>query len=402
MSDKYEKTVTLCFVGYCVQAIINNFIPLLFVTFQNDYQIPLSQVTMTVTVNFGIQLAVDLLSVKLIDKIGYRISMIAGHVFAAAGLIMLTFLPDILPSAFVGILISVIVYAVGGGVLEVLVSPIVEACPSDNKEKTMSLLHSFYCWGQVGVVLLSALFFKLCGINNWRVLALIWAAVPLANAFAFAFAPIPRLDEDGEVGMSLRELLKNKTFWLFFVMMLCAGASEQSVSQWASVFAEKTLGISKVVGDLAGPMAFAVLMGTSRLFYGKLGDKLELDCFMLLSSVLCIISYLLISLCPVPQIGLAACALCGLSVGIMWPGTFSKSSAHLKNGGTAMFSLLALGGDLGCSGGPTLVGFASELFNGDLRSGILVSATFPTLMLFGVILCKKENIRRAKTMQKTR
>lgn len=396
MSGKYKKTVTACFVGYCVQAIINNFVPLLFVTFQNDYQVPLSQITMTVTVNFGIQLAVDLLSVKLIDKIGYRISMIAGHAFATLGLVLLTFLPNILPSAFSGILISVIVYAIGGGMLEVLVSPIVEACPSDNKEKAMSLLHSFYCWGHVGVVLLSALFFKLYGIDNWCVLTLIWAVVPLANAIAFAFVPIPQLNDGNESGMSLKELLKNKVFWLFFVMMLCAGASEQAISQWASAFAEKTLGISKTVGDLTGPMAFAVLMGASRLFYGKKGEKINLETFMLISSALCVISYFLISLCPVPQISLIACALCGLSVGIMWPGTFSKSSARLKNGGTAMFSLLALGGDLGCSGGPTLVGFISEMFSGNLRIGILAGIVFPVLMMIGILLCKKEN-KRIKT-----
>lgn len=394
MSGKYKKTVTACFVGYCVQAIINNFVPLLFVTFQNNYQVPLSQITMTVTVNFGIQLAVDLLSVKLIDKIGYRVSMILGHTFASLGLVMLTFLPDILPNAFFGILISVIVYAIGGGALEVLVSPIVEACPSDNKEKAMSLLHSFYCWGHVGVVLISAMFFKLCGVDNWRVLALIWAIVPLANAIAFFFVPIPRLDGENEGGMSLKELLKNKMFWLFFVMMLCAGASEQAVSQWASALAEKTLGISKTVGDLAGPMAFAVLMGAARLFYGKKGEKINLESFMLISSALCIVSYLVISLCPVPQISLIACALCGLSVGIMWPGTFSKSSAYLKNGGTAMFSLLALGGDLGCSGGPTLVGFVSELFSGDLRMGILSGIIFPVLMLIGILLCKKNKQTR--------
>lgn len=391
MSGKYKKTVTACFVGYCVQAIINNFVPLLFVTFQNSYQVPLSQITMIVTLNFGIQLAVDLLSVKLIDKIGYRVSMILGHTFASLGLILLTFLPDILPSAFSGILISVVVYAIGGGALEVLVSPIVEACPSDNKEKAMSLLHSFYCWGHVGVVLISALFFKLCGVDNWRVLALIWAIVPLANAIAFFFVPIPRLGDEDEGGMSLKELLKNKMFWLFFVMMLCVGASEQAVSQWASALAEKTLGISKTVGDLAGPMAFAVLMGAARLFYGKKGEKINLESFMLISSALCIVSYLVISLCPVPQISLIACALCGLSVGIMWPGTFSKSSAYMKNGGTAMFSLLALGGDLGCSGGPTLVGFISELFSGDLRMGILAGIVFPVLMLIGILLCKKNN-----------
>lgn len=391
MQNKYRKTITACFVSYCVQAIVNNFLPLLFVTFQNSYKIPLSQITMLVTVNFGVQLIVDLLSVKVIDRLGYRLSMVAAHIFSAMGLIMLTVLPEILPLPFAGILISVILYAVGGGVLEVLVSPIVDACPSDNKEKAMSLLHSFYCWGHVGVVLLSTVFFKLFGIDNWKVLALIWAIIPLINTYSFFVVPIAPLIEDGERGLDLKELLQNKIFWLLFVMMICAGASEQSVSQWASAFAEKGLGISKTLGDFAGPMAFACLMGTSRLFYGKYGDRINLEVFMLLSAGLCIASYLAISLCPNPVLSLAACALCGLSVGIMWPGTFSKSSAILKNGGTAMFSLLALGGDLGCSGGPTLVGFVSELCDGNLKKGILSGIVFPVLLLLGVVLCRKSN-----------
>lgn len=380
-----------------MQAIVNNFVPLLFVTFQNSYWVPLSQITMLVTVNFGVQLLVDLMSVKVIDKLGYRLSMILAHIFSAVGLVMLTVLPEVLPSPFIGILISVILYAVGGGVLEVLVSPIVDACPSDNKEKAMSLLHSFYCWGHVGVVLLSTIFFKLFGIDNWKVLALIWAVVPLINTCSFMFVPIAPLLEDGEKGLRLGELLKNRVFWVLFVMMICAGASEQSVSQWASALAEKGLGISKTLGDLAGPMAFAILMGTSRLFYGKYGERMDLEVFMLLSAGLCIVSYLIIALSPNSVLCLISCALCGLSVGIMWPGTFSKSSSMIRNGGTAMFSLLALGGDLGCSGGPTLVGFVSDMFDGNLQMGILSGIVFPVLLLMGVVLCRK--ISKDKTRQ---
>lgn len=389
MIGKYKKTITACFVGYCVQAIINNFVPLLFVTFQKDYQLPLSQITMLVTFNFGIQLLVDLLSVKVIDKLGYRLSMILAHALAAAGLLLLTILPDVLPSAFAGILISVMVYAIGGGVLEVLVSPIVEACPTEHKEKAMSLLHSFYCWGHVGVVLLSTLFFQTFGVEHWKLLAVLWAMLPLANMVSFFFVPIAPLVEEGEKGLSLKELLKSKVFWLFFVMMLCAGASEQSVSQWASTLMETSLGISKAIGDLAGPMAFATLMGLSRLLYGKYGDRIDLERFMMYSSILCIASYLVISLCPIPLLSCIACAFCGLSVGILWPGTFSRSHSLLKNGGTAMFSLLALGGDLGCSGGPTFVGLISNLFHDHLKIGILFSVVFPILLLIGVICCKR-------------
>lgn len=389
MNNQYNKTITACFVGYIVQAVVNNFTPLLFLYFQRNYHIPLSQITLLVTFNFGIQLLIDLLSVGFVDKIGYRASMVIAHVLSAGGFILLTILPEILPSPFVGILISVMIYAVGGGILEVLVSPVVEACPSDNKEKAMSMLHSFYCWGHAGVVLISTLFFYVAGIENWKYLALIWALIPIGNAFAFAKVPIAPLIEDGAAGLQLKELFQIRVFWILFVMMVCAGASEQAVSQWASTFAEKGLGISKTAGDLAGPMAFAILMGTSRLFYGKYGDKIHLEHFMVYSSCLCILSYLCISLLPVPQLSLIACAVCGLSVGIMWPGTFSKASATLPKGGTAMFALLALGGDIGCSGGPTLVGMVSGALGDNLKMGVLVGIIFPVLLLIGIVLCKQ-------------
>ena len=389
MQNRYNKTITACFTGYIVQAIVNNFVPLLFLTFQRTYHIPLSQITLLVTFNFGIQLLVDLLSVSFVDKIGYRVSMVIAHILAAVGIVLLTFLPELLPSAFAGILIAVMVYAIGGGLLEVLVSPVVEACPSDNKEKAMSMLHSFYCWGHVGVVLFSTLFFQIFAISTWKVLAVIWAVVPLVNAFVFTKVPMAALMEEGEIGLSLKDLLGMKLFWILLIMMVCAGASEQAVSQWASTFAEKGLGVSKTIGDLAGPMAFAVLMGSSRAFYGKYGDRINLDKFMIYSSLLCILSYLGVSLLQMPQLNLIACAVCGLSVGIMWPGTFSKASAALPKGGTAMFALLALGGDVGCSGGPTLVGMISGMMGDNLKIGILAGVIFPSLLLTGIILCRK-------------
>lgn len=389
MKNQYDKTITACFAGYIVQAIVNNFTPLLFLWFQRNYDIPLSQITLLVTFNFGIQLLVDLLSVGFVDKIGYRISMILAHILAAAGLLLLTILPEILPTPFVGILIAVMIYAIGGGLLEVLVSPVVEACPSNNKEKAMSMLHSFYCWGHAGVVLISTIFFKAAGIGNWKILAVIWALIPIGNAFAFAKVPIASLIEEGESGLGLKELLQMKAFWILLVMMICAGASEQAVSQWASSFAEKGLQISKTAGDLAGPMAFAILMGTSRWFYGKFGDRIHLERFMIYSSFLCILSYLGISLLSVPQLNLIACALCGLSVGIMWPGTFSKASAALPKGGTAMFALLALGGDVGCAGGPTLVGMVSGALGDNLKLGILAGIIFPVLLLMGILVSRK-------------
>ncbi len=396
MKNQYNKTITACFIGYIVQAIVNNFVPLLFLTFHSSYGISLSKITLLVTFNFGVQLLVDLLSIGFIDRIGYRVSMVLAHFFAAAGLASLTVLPEVLPDPFVGILLSVMIYAVGGGLLEVLLSPVVEACPSGNKEAAMSMLHAFYCWGHVGVVLISTLFFQICGTSSWKILALFWALIPLANMFVFTKVPIATLTPEGESGMSLGELFSNRLFWVLVLMMVCSGASEQAVSQWASVFAEMGLGISKTLGDLAGPMAFAILMGTSRAFYGKFGERLNLDRFMAGSSILCIASYLTIVFVPVPAVSLIACAICGLSVGIMWPGTFSKASASLPAGGTAMFALLALGGDLGCSGGPTLVGMISGAMDDNLKAGILFAVIFPVLLLAGIRLCNRWNKEKSK------
>ena len=381
-----------CFIGYIVQAVVNSFVPLLFVTFQNTYHIPLSQITLLITINFVVQLCVDLLSAGFVDKIGYRASMILAHICAAAGIGLLTVLPEILPNVFAGILLAVVVYAIGGGLLEVLVSPIIEACPTDNKEAAMSLLHSFYCWGCTGVVLVSTIFFAIFGTVHWKVLAWLWMLLPVGNMILFTQVPIYSLHEEGEKGMTMGELFREKIFWMLMVMMVCAGASEQAVSQWASTFAEMGLGISKTLGDLVGPMAFSILMGTARLIYGKYGDRMDLDRFMKLSTLLCIASYLLIAFVPVPAVELVGCAVCGFSVGIMWPGTFSKASASLKRGGTVLFAFLALAGDLGCSGGPTVVGFISSAFGNNLRIGIGAAILFPVLLLVALLAMKKKKV----------
>lgn len=388
MKENYKGTTIACFIGYIVQAIVNNFVPLLFVTFQNSYQISLSKITALITINFIVQLFVDMLSAGFVDKIGYRTSIIMAHVFSAAGLILLTFLPELMPAShtFVGIVIPVVIYAMGGGLLEVLISPIIEACPNDNKEKAMSLLHSFYCWGHVGVVLISTAFFAVVGTFGWKYLAIIWALVPVFNIILFARVPIYSLDDENVQGLTIKQLFKKPVFWVLMLMMMCAGASEQSVSQWASTFAEQGLGVSKMAGDLAGPMAFAAFMGMSRLIYGKFGHKLNLSRFIKYSCILCIISYLCIALVPVPQISLMGCAVCGFSVGILWPGTYSRAASIIKGGNTALFALLALAGDLGCSAGPALAGLVSDAAGDNLRMGILAAVIFPVVLLVGVWL----------------
>lgn len=385
----YKSTVYAGFTGYTVQAVVNNLVPLLFVLFQERYALSLPQVTFLITANFLVQLLTDILSAAFVDKIGWRVSIVAAHICSALGFVMLAFLPDLLPDPFAGILLSIAVYAVGGGLLEVLVSPIVEACPTKNKETVMSLLHSFYCWGYVLVVLLSTVFFAVFGIHRWKLLVLLWALLPLGNGILFLRVPLYRLPESGaEDGKKSVPLFSQGLFWILLVMMLCAGAAEQAVSQWASVFAEQGLGVNKTAGDLAGPMAFALLMGASRLFYGRFGSRISLDRFMLASCLLCVVSYFCIAFVPVPAVALLFCAVCGFSVGILWPGTFSKAAASVR-GGTAMFAFLALAGDLGCAAGPSLAGFAASAAGGNLRMGILSAVVFPVLMLAGVLLLRR-------------
>ncbi len=390
---QYKSTIRACFAGYVVQAVVNNFVPLLFLTFQSQYGIPLSQVTLLITINFALQLAVDGVSVFFIDRIGYRAAAVIAHICAALGLVGLAFLPDLLPSPFAGLLLSVLLYALGGGLLEVIVSPIVESCPSDHKAQTMSILHSFYCWGSAGVIVISTLFLKVFGASSWKILAAIWALLPLANCFVFTKVPLAPLVAEGGTGMHIGQLFRSRVFWVIMLMMLCAGASEQAVSQWASTFAEKGLGVSKAVGDLAGPTVFALLMATSRLLYGKFGAKIDLNKAMMASALLCVVSYLLIGLTNSPVLGLVGVGLCGLAVGIFWPGTFSTAAASLRGGGTAMFALMALAGDLGCSGGPTLAGAIAGAFGDNLRLGILCAVAFPALMILGILLIRRTDAK---------
>ena len=389
MKSKYQKTLIACYLGFITQAITANFAPLLFLTFHRTYQISLGRIAFISTAFFFTQLLVDLFCAKYVDRIGYRRSVIASEVFSASGLIGLAFLPSLLPDPYVGILISVIIYAMGSGLIEVLVSPIVEACPFDNKESVMSLLHSFYCWGSVGVILLSTIFFAIFGIENWRILACIWALIPLYNTFNFISCPIESLTEEGE-GLSIRQLCHIPIFWIALILMVCAGASEISMAQWASAYVESALGISKSIGDIIGPCLFAVMMGMSRSFYGKYGENIDLMKFMIGSGALCLVCYLLSALAPLPFLNLVGCAVCGFSVGIMWPGTISIASKKIPLGGTAMFALLAMAGDLGGSVGPGIVGFVTQNANDNLKVGMLAGCVFPTVLVLSVLLLRRK------------
>ena len=384
----YRRTLLACYLGFITQAISANFAPLLFLTFKDSYGISLEKVALIPMTFFLTQLLIDFAATKFVDRIGYRTCVVCSQVLSAIGLALLTVLPEVLPAPFIGILIAVVLYAMGAGLIEVLISPIVEACPFENKAGVMSLLHSFYCWGSVGVILGSTVFFSVFGVENWRILAILWAVLPFANTFNFLKCPIERLTEDGE-GMRMGQLFRMPLFWLMALLMVCSGASELSMSQWASAFTESAMGVSKTIGDLAGPCLFAVLMGISRAFYGKMSEKLNLTKMMLGCGALCVVCYLLASLSSSPVLGLMGCALCGISVGIMWPGTLSISAQKCPKGGMVMFALLALAGDLGGSIGPSLVGSVSSMADGNLKTGLLVATLFPVLLIAGLVVLKK-------------
>ena len=386
---RIEKTLAACYLGFITQAIAANFAPLLFLTFQNTYGISLEKIALIPVVFYLTQLLIDLGATKFADKIGYRICVVTSQVVSAAGLVLLAILPEILPLPFLGILLAVIFYAVGSGLVEVLVSPIVEACPFENKDGRMSLLHSFYCWGAVGVILGSTLFFAVFGIENWRILTLIWALVPLVNTFQFLTCPIERLTKEGE-NLPLGKLFRLPLLWMMILLMICSGASEATIAQWASAFTESALGVSKTVGDLAGPCLFAAFMGSSRMLYGKMSTKLNLTRAMLLSGLLCVACYLLASLSPLPILGLAGCALCGFSVGIMWPGTISLSFQKCPQGGTAMFAVLALAGDFGSTVSPAIAGSLSEMAGGNLKAGLLAATFFPILLVVRLFVLNRK------------
>lgn len=388
-THNYQKTLHACYLGYVTQAICANFAPLLFLTFQKTYSISLGQIALIPTVFFLTQLVVDFAATEFVDRIGYRTCVVVSHILSAVGLVMLAFLPDILPVPFTGILVSVMIYAVSSGLIEVLISPIVEACPFENKASRMSLLHSFYCWGMVAVVLGSTLFFALFGLENWRILTLLWALVPFCNIFNFLICPIERLVENGD-GMGVRKLLCLPIFWILCLLMVCSGAAENAMAQWASAFAEAAIGVPKTIGDLAGPCLFAVFMGASRVFCARMSQKVDVGKMMLVCGSFCIGSYLLASLSASPILGLAGFALCGCSVGIMWPGTISLSSLACPKGGTAMFAFLALAGDLGGTLGPMSVGVVSSLVDNDLKKGFFVAAVFPVALVVGLLVLRRK------------
>lgn len=381
---EYKATLHACYRGYFVQAIINNLPPLLFTTFLALYGIPVEQLALLILLNFGTQIVADVCSVFFIDKIGMRASAIIAHACAFAGLWLMAFLPGLLHSPFLGLALAMILCAWGGGILEVLVSPIVDLIPGDAKAAGMSLLHSFYCWGQVCVVLFTTLLLYFIRRENWMLLPLLWSVLALYNLVRFARVKMPP-PRPAEHTVPFKGLLRKRLFWLGMVLMIAAGASELGMSQWSSAFAEAGLGVNKVMGDLLGPFLFGIFMALGRTWYGLFGAKIPLRPVMMGCAVLGVACYLTAALAPWPLLALAGCALCGLAVSMFWPGVFSLCSETLR-GGTAMFGVFAIMGDIGCSIGPWMVGAVAGAAGGTqyLSIGLLAATIFPAIMLVGV------------------
>ncbi len=384
----YRRTLGACFLGYVVQAIVINFAPLLFVTFRAELGVDFERISFLITLNFGCQLFFDYFSPQIVRAIGYRATGVLAQVFAVAGLLSLAILPNTMANPYLGLLIATALYAIGGGLDEVVISPLVESCPMTRKAGMMSLLHSFYCWGQFLTVLLSTVFFIVFGIENWPILALLWAIVPLVDLVLFWTMPMPPIPEEEIRGMTQRELLGIRKFWLLALVMICGGATELCISQWASAFAQTGLGVDKTMGDLMGPCAFALLMGSARVLYAKCSDRLRPTRALLLAGALSIVSYLTAALSPSPILGLVGCGFAGFSVGILWPCALSLGAASIR-GGVTLFALLAFGGDIGCTFGPTLVGLVADRFGGNLKTGILFGVLFPILLIIGVSLFRR-------------
>ncbi len=401
MHSIYKPTLRACYFGYITQAVVNNLVPLFFIIFQTSYHISYEMLGRLVLINFGTQIFADWLALRYVDRIGYRTSAVLAHGFAAAGLIALGVLPLLTANPYTGLVIAVMIYAIGGGIIEVLISPIVDSLPGEAKSSAMSLLHSFYCWGQMGVVMVTTLLLWLLGTGIWFILPILWALVPIWNLFRFTKVPLlPPIAEHERI--TLRTLLGQRAFLIALVLMLCAGAAELTMSQWSSLFAEKGLLVPKLFGDLLGPCLFAIFMGIGRTIHGVMGHRIHLKGAMLATASLSVACYAVTIFAPYPILSLLGCAFCGFSVSLMWPGTFSLAAAAFPKGGTAMFGLMAVFGDIGGSVGPWIAGFVSDLAQKSdklialgasmslmpeqmgLKAGLFVATVFPVVMLLGL------------------
>lgn len=382
----------MCFI---IQALIINFPPILFLHFSTTYGIPLSKITFLVIINFACQFCLDMLSAIFAKHLSYKVMIVASNILAALGLASYAFLPEILPNAYLGLVIATLISAMGSGLIEVIANPIMQSCPKPKKNFSMGFLHSFYCWGALGVVLISTLLLLWTGMGSWKLLALLWALIPAVNTVIFLVSPMNQPSAELEETSSLSKLVKTKMFWLFIFIMILGGACEQAMAQWASAFAETVLTeinivpeSAKLFGDLLGPCFFALTMALSRMIYPKVCEKYDLRRVMILSSILCAICYAVAAITQNPFVSLIGCGVCGFSVGIMWPGTLDLAGKTCTFVGTALFAMLSLAGDLGCLTGPALIGFTADILGGNLKAGMTAAILLPSLLTVILLLFK--------------
>lgn len=394
MSD-YRLTIRCCYLGMFVQAIVINLAPILFIPFKEQLGLTFEQLGRLILINFVTQVAFDLIAGATVTRLGVRRMVVAAHILVTLGLWLFAWLPGRLTSPYAGLVIGTIVFSMGGGVLELLLSPIINAVPSERKAADMSLLHSFYAWGQMTVILLTALAVFVLPAGPWRWVAPFWSIVPALGAWGFSRAPIPPFVEE-EKRHRLRELLRVPAFLAAMLGLALAGASEIAISQWISAFAEKALRFPKLLGDLGGVCLFAAALGVGRTWYGLYGHKVCIRTRMIGGALLATVMYVLASLSPWPWVSLLACVMSGLAVSLFWPGLLSLTAVRFPLAGASMFAVLCAAGDMGCALAPWAVGLCADRVTAlglgggmgwtpeafGLRMGLLAGALFP----FGLLL----------------
>lgn len=397
MKKEFRLTLMAARMGFFTQALVNNLAPVFFVLFRVLYGFSYLQVGILAALNFTLQLFADITSPNLISRFGYRKCAMTAQALCAVGLILMPGLCILTGGVYISFIIPVLIYSYGAGMIEVLASPIVEAIPDLPENTKMSMLHSFYSWGQMTCVALTTLALHFIGYERWFLIPVLWSAIPIFGIILFSRARLDMAD------MAEKESEKGgrlfcRSFVLMLIIMTCAGASEIAMSEWSSLFAEEALGVSKVAGDLFGPCMFALFMGMGRMCHAKFGERLNLSRLIKACSLLCVICYVGAALLRPAAASLIFCALTGLSVSLMWPGALSLAAAR-NNGGARMYGLLAAFGDIGCIIGPVVTSSVSEFADGNeriraigaayglsadktaLRASLLAMALIPLVML---------------------
>lgn len=397
-AKSYQLTTISCFVGIFCQAVSSNITAILFIPLMTLYGLSYVHLGLLVGINFTTQVLVDIIASRLVDRYGFRVFVLPSDILAVIGLVLFGLTPVLFDNILTGLVFSTIIFSASCGLQEVMLSPIVNAIPHNDKGPAMALMHSFYAWGQVATIIITTLFLFFFGIENWQVIVFLWALVPLVNFFMFLAAPFPGVIHENQ-RMTMRDLIL-KPFYLVALLAIMGGAATELVmNQWSSTFSEKVLELPKVTGDILGMCGFAVFLGLGRVLYGRYGSKINMNNVLVGSAAAAVVCYIAVAISPLPAISLAACAVCGLAASLLWPGTLVITAEKYPLAGAWIFAILAAAGDIGAASGPFAAGVITDLtrqmpsilqFAASLqllpdqfaiRIAILLSAIFPLFTL---------------------